>query len=1019
MNGKEKFFKGLIERKTLIIMIIIMVFVAGIFSYFQMPKQRFPKVVLPVATVTVIYPGATAEDMEQLVSEKVEHVCMELDGFDKCETTAGDSYSVTSVNLSMDLSQKEVDDQFDDLRNKLDTLKSDLPSGVTSITVNDDVMDTAGLILAVSGDNISNDELSQRSKEIADKLRLVDGVKKVDIHGDVPSEVKITVNIDKLNDTNVSLAELAEVIGYHNSTLPTGSVNVEGNEIKVNSSGQFESLDDIKNIVVSANDDYIITRLSDIADVRMEVPDDEGYFLYDDKRSTVLAVYFEEGLNVVSLGDEINEVIDDYNDTLPEGIAVNKIFMQPDKVSNSINDFVLNLLESIVLVIIVIMIGMNFRNAVVVSVAIPLAICANFLCNHIMGLEIHFVSLASLIVVLGMLVDNSVVVSDAIQKNIDAGMDRKEAAVKGAASVALPVFVSMLSTVIAFCSIFVLPGAYRQLAISFPIVIITSLVASYLVSMCVTPLMSYLMLRRSKESINNKKPVSRRLYDRAFSHAFKHKAATIIVSVVIMLICGSTVLTLDMQIVPTANDDIITIDVSSNNEDSIERTREIVDNIEDVLDEQPETEYYLSGVGASIPRYDYAILPKSDMDSLGDIYVKTNLKNGDRFKKTADMVDFLQSELDSRVGGATITVDELGIFTLNTKPVEVKLYSDNVDDLNTASEMVNDMMSQLDGTKGIQNKNELATYNYYIDMDSMKLNTLGLMEAEVQNELSIAMQGRDVSSYRSGNKEYNVVLDSNIDSREQIKEFKVKSSVMDAKYSVAQFADVTLKPEITSISRVDGRRGRTVGCYTSTRVSEIDVQTALEKMIEENADQFPESVTIENSGKKKPFFEDVLYNIGIAAGVAVIAMLIILLIQFDSFKKVGIVFISVPFGLSAGFLALKVTGQPLSLFALIGGVSLIGCVLANAIVLIDCITNELNNGLPIEEACRSAGGARLRPIMMSTMTTVLGLLPLALFGDTLFIPMAVLMLVGLFAAMLVNLVLVPLVFYLAFRKQYN
>lgn len=1019
MNGKEKFFKGLIERKTLIIMIIIMVFVAGIFSYFQMPKQRFPKVVLPVATVTVIYPGATAEDMEQLVSEKVEHVCMELDGFDKCETTAGDSYSVTSVNLSMDLSQEEVDDQFDDLRNKLDALKSDLPSGVTSITVNDDVMDTAGLILAVSGDNISNDELSQRSKEIADELRLVDGVKKVDIHGDVPSEVKITVNIDKLNDTNVSLAELAEIIGYHNSTLPTGSVNVEGNEIKVNSSGQFESLDDIKNIVVSANDDYIITRLSDIADVRMEVPDDEGYFLYDDKRSTVLAVYFEEGLNVVSLGDEINEVIDDYNATLPEGIAVNKIFMQPDKVSNSINDFVLNLLESIVLVIIVIMIGMNFRNAVVVSVAIPLAICANFLCNHIMGLEIHFVSLASLIVVLGMLVDNSVVVSDAIQKNIDAGMDRKEAAVKGAASVALPVFVSMLSTVIAFCSIFVLPGAYRQLAISFPIVIITSLVASYLVSMCVTPLMSYLMLRRSKESINNKKPVSRRLYDRAFSHAFKHKAATIIVSVVIMLICGSTVLTLDMQIVPTANDDIITIDVSSNNEDSIERTREIVDNIETVLDEQPETEYYLSGVGASIPRYDYAILPKSDMDSLGDIYVKTNLKNGDRFKKTADMVDFLQSELDSRVGGATITVDELGIFTLNTKPVEVKLYSDNVDDLNTASEMVNDMMSQLDGTKGIQNKNELATYNYYIDTDSMKLNTLGLMEAEVQNELSIAMQGRDVSSYRSGNKEYNVVLDSNIDSREQIKEFKVKSSVMGAKYSVAQFADVTLKPEITSISRVDGRRGRTVGCYTSTRVSEIDVQTALEKMIEENADQFPESVTIENSGKKKPFFEDVLYNIGIAAGVAVIAMLIILLIQFGSFKKVGIVFISVPFGLAAGFLALKITGQPLSLFALIGGVSLIGCVLANAIVLIDCITNELNNGLPIEEACRSAGGARLRPIMMSTMTTVLGLLPLALFGDTLFIPMAVLMLVGLFAAMLVNLVLVPLVFYLAFRKQYN
>ena len=241
----------------------------------------------------------------------------------------------------------------------METLKSDLPSGVTSITVDDEVMDVAGLVLAVTGENISNDELSQRSTEIADKLRLIDGINKVDIHGDVPSEVKITVNIDKLNDTNVSLAELAEIIGYHNSTLPIGSIKVNGNNIDVNSSGQFESLDDIKNIAVSVNDDYVITKLSDVADVRMEIPDDEGYYIFDDKRSTVLAVYFESGLNAVSLGDEVNKVIDDYNESLPEGISVNKIFMQPDKVSKSINDFVINLLESIILVIIVVMIGIS------------------------------------------------------------------------------------------------------------------------------------------------------------------------------------------------------------------------------------------------------------------------------------------------------------------------------------------------------------------------------------------------------------------------------------------------------------------------------------------------------------------------------------------------------------------------------------------------------------------------------------------------------------------------------------
>lgn len=1013
----RNFVSGLLERKLLVIMLMLMVFAAGAICYNAMPKQHFPKVVLPVATVTVLYPGASAEDMEDLVAEKVEHTCMELDGFDKCETTCGDNYALVSVTLSMDLSQDEVDDRFDELKDKLDTLKADLPSGVSSIKVDDDVMDTAGVILALTGDSISNDELSQRSNEISDELRLIDGVRKVDIHGDIPSEVKITVDIDKLNDTNVSLAELAQLIAYHNSTLPTGTVNVEGNDIKVKTSGKFDSIEDIKNIVVSSNDDYIITRLSDIADVRLEKPDDEGYYIYNDQKSTVIAVYFEEGLNSVSLGDEINKVIDNYNENLPEGLVVNKIFMQPDEVQDSINDFIVNLLESIVLVVIVIMIGMNFRNAIVVSFAIPLAIFANFICIKFMGLQIHFVSLASLIVVLGMLVDNAVVVSDSIQKNIDNGMNRKDAVVKGTTSVALPVFISMITTAIAFSSLLVLPGAYRQLAFPFSVVIICCLVASYIVSVCVTPLMSYFFLQKTKENKDGKKPLSVRLYDRVFNFAFNNKRISVLCAVVVMLVFASSVFAIKTQIVPNAGKNIITIDITSNEEDSIDKTREIVDNIEAILDEQPETELYLSGVGVSIPRYDYSILPKASFDDVGDIFVRADFSKGDRFDNAAEMVDFLQNEIDNRVGGATIKVDELGIFALNTKPVEMKIYSDNADDLNTAAEMINDMISQYEGTKYIQSKNEVGTYNYFVNMDKLKLNTLGLMEAEAQNELSIAMMGRDVSTYRSGNKEYDVVLDANIDSREQIKAFKVKSSVMSEKYSVSQFADVSLKPEISTITRIDGRRGRAVGCYTSASVSDIDIQTALEEQIDEHIDEFPESVTIEKSGKKKQFTEEVLVNIAKAAVVAVIAILVILLIQFGSFKKVGIIFISVPFGLSAGVLALLVTDQPLSLFALIGAVSLLGCVLANAIVLIDCINNQRNMGLGIEDACRKAGSLRLRPIMMSTMTTVLGLLPLALFGDDLFVPMAVLMLVGLLISMIINLVFVPMIYYVVFRKE--
>jgi multidrug efflux pump subunit AcrB len=383
------------------------------------------------------------------------------------------------------------------------------------------------------------------------------------------------------------------------------------------------------------------------------------------------------------------------------------------------------------------------------------------------------------------------------------------------------------------------------------------------------------------------------------------------------------------------------------------------------------------------------------------------------------MVSYLQSELNKRVGGADILVDELGIFALNSKPVEFKLYSDNADDLNTAAGMINSMMSEISGTKGVYTNNEVATYGYEVNMDALKLNSLGLTQAEAQNELNIALMGRTVSAYRNGSKEYNIVLDSDIDSVDRLKAFEIKSSILENKHSVSQFANVALSSDKTTISRVNGRKGRIVGCYVEADASPIDIQTELEKRVNESIDEFPQSVIIEASGKKKIFFEEVLSNIGVAALVAVAAIIIILLLQFGTIRRVLIIFISVPFGLAAGFVALYITGQPLSLFALIGAVSLLGCVLANAIVLVECISNACDEGVPLEQACKDAGNARLRPIMMSSMTTVLGLLPLALFGDTLFVPMAVLMLAGLLISMTANLVLVPMVYYLAYRHKYE
>lgn len=1010
---KQRIIKAVIEKKLLIITMILMIIIGGISSYLTIPKQHFPEVVLPVATVSAVYPGASAEDMEEMVTKKLEETVRETEGFDTCTTTSMNSVSAVMVSLDLDMSQEAADASFDDLRRRVEELQSELPSGVTSITVDTDIMDTAGLILAVTGDGISGDELGQRATLLKDQLKLLSGVRKVEVYGTQNSEVGIHVDSRRLNALDVSLSELSQLISAQNSMVPTGTIDVGDSVMTVNSSGKFENLDEIKNIVVGQSDAGTIIKLSDIADVQIQKPEDSAHFTYNKKDANLIVLYFNSGINVVEFGDSIRRCVDEYRSTLPDTVQVNEVYFQPDTVNEAIGGFVSNLLESILLVLAVVMIGMNFRNGLVVSAAIPLAIFMNFIVMKVMGTEIQFISLAALIIVLGMLVDNAIVVSDSIQTKLDEGKDRKQAAIDGTAEVIVPVFISMLTTISAFVSLLALTGAYRQLAFTLPVVIITCLIASFLVAVFVTPLISYFFLKPN----NKKKDGSQKLaaiYDRLFAWAFQHKWKTIGAAAVFLVVCSLSLSVIDMQVIPKAFKDVVTIEIAGDNENDIEKTEAVVSAIETVLDEQPETEYYLSGIGTGIPRYDYSVLPKSTGNNVGDIFLRVDLEKGGRFKETYEMVEFLQKELDSRISGATVLVDELGIMAGTVKPVEVKLYSEDLNDLNEAAEIVGNLMRQIEGTKNISTGQEISTYNYYIDMDTEKLNSLGLMKGEVQNELSIALMGRDVSLYRENGKEYSVVLDSDLSQQNELKNYRIKASSSGNKYALMQFADVELQSEVSSIKRLDGRRGRTVGCYCISGYSDITTQIQLEKMIKNT--EFPESITIEQSGMKHDFMK-VLSSIAGVAVLSIVLIFLILMMQFNSLRIPLLIFTSVPFGIMSGIAGLFLTGERLTFFALLGCVSLLGCVLSNAIVLVEFINQEREEGIALEEACRSAGRKRFRPVLMSTMTTVLGLIPLGFGGDALFIPMARLMMFGLSVSMVVNLILVPIIYYMMEAKR--
>ncbi len=1002
----KKIVEACIKQKGLVIILLCMISVIGGVYYIQMPRTSFPKVTIPSAVVTAVAPGLTAEEVESEVTKKLENAIMDITGYKESSSQSMNNASAVVIRLKNALSDEEVNNSFIELRQKMEDIKSELPNTVSSIAVNTDVVGSASLILAVSGDNVSNDELSERAIELQDKLKQIHGVSKVRVLGNNNSEISIVVNTRKLNLLNLSLTELVQMIGANNSIMPIGSVSIEDDKsISISTSGRYSSTEQIENIIIGSTDSNTLIRLKDIADIVYKDADDSPYYLFNGTKSVSVALYFHEGLNVVSLGDETRQTVEDFKAGLPETIEINEVYFQSDDVKSDIDNFLLNLIEAIIIVMLIVMVGMNFRNGLVVSIAIPLSILANFIVMKFVGEQIHFMSLTALIMVLGMLVDNSVVVSDSIQTYIDAGTDRLEACTKGTKDVALSVFLSMLTAVMTFASMLTLSGVNRQVIVAIPIVIISCLVLSFIISIFVTPMFCYIFLKPVNESKRNKVGITQRTYSAISKYTFKHKKRTILVAIGMIVLFGSIMLNSSMDIMPKVNKEYVLIGITSYQTDNFKQTEESVMKIQDIINAQPETVSCFSGVGIGIPSYSFAVNEKGASDSLGDICVKIDLKKGGRFKTTAEMVDFLQKEINASESDTYVVVNQIGIIPETGTPIGINIYGNDMAVMNEVASQIATTLQGIEGVTTVSSDSYYSTYEYFINMDDKKMNAMGLLKSSVQNELSIAVSGRTAATSYDNGKEYNINVKSDISSLDALENYKIKSNT-GVKYMTKQFSDFDISTNLNTIKHIDGQRVISIGGYAQLGYNAGALQSEFVGAIKDI--EVPDGVIVDTTPSEDA--AEAMGAMGMAGFLSMALIFFVLYLQFKSVKQLLLIFSSLPIGITSGMAAVYLTGYSLSFFVMLGIISMLGIVLANAIVLVDYINTERKNGLNINEACQSAGVKRLRPILMSTLTTVLGLIPLAMSGQVLFIPLAILLMAALTFCMLFNLIMVPLLY---------
>jgi multidrug efflux pump subunit AcrB len=998
-----------VKNSKIILFFTCVIALVGLYAYYLLPKQESPDVSAPVAMVITAYPGAPASDVKDLVTKKIEDKLAELTGSDKCNGISKEGVSIVLVEFEF-TNDIDPDKAFQDVRNAVADVQTDLPSGCLQSQVNTKLTETAGMVISLSGKNYTYEQLASFGEQFKDKLADINGVSKFEITGELDKEVKVDVNTAKLNQLGLSIDDVCSVLKAQNIEIPSGTIDYQDGKITVSTPGIYKSVDDISNtILIGSPQTGIVTRLGDIADVHMGIEEGVEKYKQNAENAVLLTGYFKAGENVVIIGKDVRRAIDEVKAQLPGDLTVQEIVCQPDDVSKSTNEFMLHLIIGILLVILVVFWGMGLRNALVVSAAIPISILMTFGVMFLLKIPIHQISLTALIVSLGILVDNAIVVCDTIQTSLNNGESKIDAAYLGTRRCVIPVFTATLIIVAAFSPLMGMPGPGGKFLLSIPLVLITSILASYVVAMFITPTMTALVGRPEKFH-KKKESRLRSFFGKLLDLGLNYKNATVLGAfAVLVLTVGLVMPRLPVEFFPFADKDLFYINISSEKAGNIDAAEELADDVSALLKKEPEITSVTEAIGNGMPRY-YVTMPISfPSNDFAQVVCKFDLKAGNkqRFKDNAELANYIQKLLDQNIAGGNCKVNLLALARPADAKVILKVSGNNLEQINEVANSLKREIKKIPGTTNVRDDMPGKTYQLEVKMDEDKASSLGISKYDVQKQINIALYGNAASVYRRNGEEYVIRVKSDIKDVALLQNLKIKSSVTGNKIPLNEFATVGVSSKTDTIKTY--QRKQTISVLVDLLPGYN--ATNMENTIEAKA--LPEVNTagakIKFEGEREEVGEH-FGAVGILFMVALFMIYLILFVQFNSFLKPLVILLTIPLSLIGSLTGLFLLNVPLSMTAFLGIISLVGLVVKNGILLIDYIEDARKVGLSIDEACKDGVAKRYNAIILSALTVILALIPLAVSRNPLFSPMAVTLMFGLAVSTFLTMVVVPVVY---------
>ena len=1004
-----------ISRWQLSLVLFALLVMLGVSALVNIPKAVDAHFPIPAVNIIAIQPGADAQEMEETVAKPIEEVVQGLDDIVKVQSTSTDGGTIIHVEFSE--WSGDVDGYYDDVVRAVSAIRDRLPERLQRLDYRKiRTTEAAVMQVALVSETASWRRMEKYADDMADVFMRNTGVRESRIFGLPQPEVSIKVNAEKLSELRVPASTVADAVRQGGTELPGGAVQSGERRLNVEAGGAYRELDAIRGLPLRAADGSLLT-VGDVATVEWGAEEQIYRARHNGKRAVFLTVTQKDGVDVTRLKTQLDVELERQRSILPPDIKLVMQFDQSRDVQRRLNELTRDFTIAIVLVVFTLL-PLGLRSSAIVMISIPLSLASGLLVLYAAGFNMSQLSIAGFIVSLGLLVDDSIVVTENIARHLRMGKTRTQAAIDATLEIRAAVIGSTFVLVFAFVPLLFLPGGAGSYTRSFFVAIIATVIASLVISLSLIPFLASRLLRRDEDPegntalrwVNDK---IQRFY-RPFLHlSLDAPARTVGVAMLLCLSAFALVPVLGFSLFPFADAPYFRVSVESEQGSSLDRTDRIVSEVTKILETEPSIKVRAENIGNGNPQVFYNVGPRAERVNYGEVLAVLDEWDTDEGPK---MIDRLRKQLD-QIAGARVKIELFQNGTPVEAPIVIRVSGPELDKLKELSGKIADVLRQTPGARDIVNPVETDKVDLDIGLDEKKAALLNIPSGEPRRAIRLALSGERAASFRDQEgDDYPVVVRFPFEN-------KLPISVLDKVYVATRGGDPVplaqiTSPELINVSPQIQRYQLQRSVMVTAQVDFGEIPSTITNRAVEKLEKidFPEGYQWSIGGESEAI-GDTFGDFGPLVLTAIMLIFAILVAEFRRFRETIVVAGVIPLGTFGGLLALFVTGNSLSVMAIIGFIALIGIEIKNSILLVDFTTQLRAQGMGLRDAIEKAGEVRFLPVLLTSITAIGGLTPLAFWGGALYAPLAAIIIGGLISSTLLSRVVTPAMYLLVARRD--